>query len=639
MFVDYRKLYDITNPDHVKEILDYLAEGDVSDVDIDLSDDEDHLENIPAAVWQVPRIGCEKMSAKDDYLVDDELFTQMNFTEDAVQVASVHDNDLQGEEEPHELSVPTGTVHSSEPDYDYLTRKEEIKYRRRPWSPPPIHFENQCYIDHEIEEDPVCYFMKYITEKEWEMFSRNTNIYALQSCYTNFKTTNPDEIKALIGLHIAIGNLKFPRVRMYWDKFVGIGLFLDTMSRDRFFQLRNALHIVNNLERPADSSDKLYKVRPLYNAIRRRCLELSLEESLCIDEQMVPFKGQLSIKQYVKGKPYPWGIKIFLLAGRSGVAYDFLIYQGSTTELDAQNKKLFGLGASVVLHLCDRIKSEGHKLYYDNYFSSYHLLQVLKHRKIFAAGTVRVNRFFSPTLMHDSEIRKKERGFSDQVVSRDNNVVLTKWLDNRTVVLGSNFVGIGKEDTVERWDKSSSSYVKIKRPEVVKLYNEAMGGVDLFDQFIGLYRIFIRSRKWTLRMLMHAVDFALVNSWLEYRKNCSVNKIQGNKELDLLHFRMSVAESLVRSGTNTKKKRGRPSSEEAEKVIEQKRSRAERRPPSNVQYDGINHLPLVDQRKDGGRCKNTPCQGKSKIICSKCEVHLCLKKDANCFVAFHTKGM
>lgn len=51
--------------------------------------------------------------------------------------------------------------------------------------------------------------------------------------------------------------------------------------------------------------DVLYKVRPLYDVIRKHCHELLLEGDLCIDEQMLLFRGTLDIKQYVKGKPDP----------------------------------------------------------------------------------------------------------------------------------------------------------------------------------------------------------------------------------------------------------------------------------------------------------------------------------------------
>ena len=46
-----------------------------------------------------------------------------------------------------------------------------------------------------------------------------------------------------------------------------------------------------------------------------------------------------------------------------------------------------------------------------------------------------------------------------------------------------------------------------------------MGGVDKMDFLIQLYRIFIRSRKWTLRVIFHFVSVAVNNSWLEYQRD------------------------------------------------------------------------------------------------------------------------
>lgn len=53
-----------------------------------------------------------------------------------------------------------------------------------------------------------------------------------------------------------------------------------------------------------------------------------------------------------------------------------------------------------------------------------------------------------------------DRGHSDQVVSLDGDVVLVKWLDTRTVTLASNFVAIGNEDIVKRWNKNTPDMLK-----------------------------------------------------------------------------------------------------------------------------------------------------------------------------------
>lgn len=91
-----------------------------------------------------------------------------------------------------------------------------------------------------------------------------------------FKPTSSGEIRILIGLHLAMGVMKMPRDSMYWDAGMDIGIFRNTMCRDRFFQLWSHLHLVNNLERSAENNDVFYKVRPLYDAMHRRCLELPL---------------------------------------------------------------------------------------------------------------------------------------------------------------------------------------------------------------------------------------------------------------------------------------------------------------------------------------------------------------------------
>ena len=175
---------------------------------------------------------------------------------------------------------------------------------------PPPSFE---WSAKEPEEEttllaPINYFNRYFSESFFEDAATQTNIYALQESINNFKPTDEEEIKTLIGLHMIMGCLKYPRVRMYWDTTLHVDLFVNSMTRTRFFQLRTCLHVVNNLERPDNCQYKMFKVRPVFDLVRKRCLALSLEQELSVDEQMVPFRGNLAIKQYAKGTP-PMGCK------------------------------------------------------------------------------------------------------------------------------------------------------------------------------------------------------------------------------------------------------------------------------------------------------------------------------------------
>lgn len=90
-------------------------------------------------------------------------------------------------------------------------------------------------------------------------------------------------------------------------------------------------------------------------------------------------------------------------------------------------------------------------------------------------------------------MRQLGRGTSFEITTDhpNNNIGLLKWYDNKPVHLGSNFVTSGELDIVRRWSKKEKEYVNIERPEIVRVYNQSMGGVDKMDQMVSYYRILI----------------------------------------------------------------------------------------------------------------------------------------------------
>lgn len=77
---------------------------------------------------------------------------------------------------------------------------------------------------------------------------------------------------------------------MYWQNTARAALILETMAAKRFFKLRNNLHVA--VEEEESCKDRLWKVIPLLESIRTRCLELQVEQQTTVDEQMIPFKGE-----------------------------------------------------------------------------------------------------------------------------------------------------------------------------------------------------------------------------------------------------------------------------------------------------------------------------------------------------------
>lgn len=129
-----------------------------------------------------------------------------------------------------------------------------------------------------------------------------------------------------------MGCIKFPRIHMYWQSKFKFPLISNAMPRDRFYLLRVNLHFVDVLaaDEELKKVNTFWKIQPLIDILRNRCLAISRENTLdfCVDEQMVPFTGRCSVRQFVPNKPRPVGLKNFLLCSSSGTVLDFELYQG-----------------------------------------------------------------------------------------------------------------------------------------------------------------------------------------------------------------------------------------------------------------------------------------------------------------------
>jgi len=63
-----------------------------------------------------------------------------------------------------------------------------------------------------------------------------------------------------------------------------------------------------------DSQDKLYKIRPLVDKLKKKFVEHFVpSEHLNFDESMVKYFGRHGSKQFLRGKPIRFGYKIWSL--------------------------------------------------------------------------------------------------------------------------------------------------------------------------------------------------------------------------------------------------------------------------------------------------------------------------------------
>ena len=96
----------------------------------------------------------------------------------------------------------------------------------------------------------------------------------------------------------------------------------------------------------------------------------------------------------------------------------------------------------------------------------------------------------------------------------NSGIVLVKWVDNSTVTLVSNYVRIGPQSDIEIWCSEKKERCEVQCPRIVYIYNKKMGGVDLADMLISLYRIQVKTKRWYIKIFWHLVDICKVNAWL-----------------------------------------------------------------------------------------------------------------------------
>lgn len=333
-----------------------------------------------------------------------------------------------------------------------------------------------------VFQTPLQYFQKYLPDDHFEQAAMYTNMYCLSKRGKVLNTT-PAEIKKLYGAHLIFGCIPYPRLHWYWKVGIRLQNVADSFPRDRFILLRMCLHLVD-IDHPPDnhSTNGLWKVQPIIDSVRNACLKIDRSiNNYSIDEQMIPFAGRCKLRQFVKGKPRPTGLKKFVLASSTGIVLDFEIYQGQNTPLpDIQ----YGLGPAVVLRLCSSLP-EGSFLHFDRYFTTPSLVNRLSELRIYGTGTVMLNRINNVDFSSDSRL---ERGESEQFCCNEQNMVAVKWRDTKSVILLSNASGIEHEKPVKRWCKKEKRYLEVRCPEIVRSYNDNMGGVDICDQQLEYYR-------------------------------------------------------------------------------------------------------------------------------------------------------
>ena len=100
-----------------------------------------------------------------------------------------------------------------------------------------------------------------------------------------------DELEQFIGILFLTSVVRMQTTRDYWEQSLQYGRLASITTIRKFERIKKSLHCNHNEKIDKDFPDKLFKICRLIDALKEKFHLLVPTELLCIDEQMVPFKG------------------------------------------------------------------------------------------------------------------------------------------------------------------------------------------------------------------------------------------------------------------------------------------------------------------------------------------------------------
>ena len=376
---------------------------------------------------------------------------------------------------------------------------------------------------------------KILTSSSTELFeiffSDELKKYIIDSTAERGYELTFDRFELFLGIIIfTIFNKRLSQ-RDYWSTNVLLGadVVRSAMPRTEFDKIKSKIKFHKSSDE--NTKDKAWRVRSIMNIFNKNIKNFGYFcTALSIDEMMVKFYGRVCFKQFIRGKPIRFGIKMWALCGSNGYLFNFDLYCGKNENIDFLPK--ISQGSRVVLQMLHDFLTKTsprnrlqYHIYFDNLFTSPDLLVHLKNQGVRATGTIRKDR-----IEVTNEIDTKARRGTFQVKhDTKTGVNFVTVMDSKPVSILSSAAGITPTSDVTRYDKEAKEKVTLSFPKVFGAYNSFMGGVDLHDQHCNHLMPIIRAKKWTWPVFIRLIQGSITNATVLY--NSISDKKKGTKEV------------------------------------------------------------------------------------------------------------
>ncbi|XP_071239079.1 zinc finger protein 576, tandem duplicate 1 isoform X2 [Salvelinus alpinus] len=522
---------------------------------------------------------------------------------------------------------------------------------------------------------PIDYFSKYFGWDAWAEIAGCTNKVSHLSNPVTAK-----EVAQFVGIHIAMGTLKFPSLKLYWQDFTRVPLVADTMSASRFSQLSCKLQLASpapagdpmdtqeaghsgNPDRPKEGDPTRNPLRALHTSANptvgttRGELDGSGHTLTRGHSQIQALSSKsVSAKSTTQTSTIPHSI--WQRCGDIPSSQD--CFSLKTDPLWRVRPLMDHVRAGYLM-----LRREG-----DHGVDQYPLpltCRAVNNKRPSLHSTVLVR---SDGLIIDFNLSldlSNKEATVEKMVPRDGMVYLCKQELSTPAMLehllGSGVHGAGKVGGAkgQMGDEfvSSDGRLMLHRyhlgfilstvgkaqqnmASLIDSFEKAQKAVSLNRDLLNLYHSPLSASapsSWPQAVLWYLTDLALVNSWMQYRQD----HVPLPEPLNLMAFRLEVSKALIlSSGSDTQdaapphpppQKLHSPGTAPDPGLLQDSPL-----PDVATRYDGLGHWPEQLGEGEGGRCRFGGCERMSRVRCLKCCVFLCISRNHNCFLNFHSQG-
>ncbi|XP_019220611.1 piggyBac transposable element-derived protein 3 [Oreochromis niloticus] len=345
-------------------------------------------------------------------------------------------------------------------------------------------------------------FDLFVTEEILQLLCTHTNLHGRRKC-EDWRDVDDVEMRAYIGILILAGVYRSRREasRGLWADKTGRAIFRATMPLYRYAQISANIRFENKLTLPGRfRNDKLAAFRVLWEKwVARLHLLFNPGVDVCVDEQLVGFKGRCGFRQYMPKKPTKYGIKIWVTCDvATSYAWKMEIYTGKSPGSSQEVNQ----GMRVVLQLTEGL--QGHTVTCDNFFTSFSLAEELLRRKLALVGTIRRNKPELPPQL----VQLRQRKILSSLFAFTKTTMAVSYMPKR----GKNVLLLStkhREPAVSDGEK--------KKPAAILDYNRCKGGVDNVDKVVGTYSCRRRTGRWPLALFYNLLDVSAYNAFVLWK--------------------------------------------------------------------------------------------------------------------------